>query len=65
MCRLEFSPKINKRVGSNKECRWENFLKKNKICCVLIREFRAGCKVNIKTKILGNDVKTLQISGGP
>ena len=34
------SPKINKRVGSNKACRWENFLKKNKICCVLIREFR-------------------------
>ena len=22
--------------------RWEKFLKKNKICCTLIREFRAG-----------------------
>ena len=29
-----------KRVGSNKACRWEIFFKKNKICCMLIREFR-------------------------
>ena len=34
--------KINKRVGSNKACRWENVLKKNKIFCVLIREFRVS-----------------------
>ena len=38
----DFFPKINKRVGSNKACRWEIFLKKNKICCTLIREFRVG-----------------------
>ena len=38
-----FPQKINKRVGSNKAYRLENYLKKNKICCVLIREFRV-CK---------------------
>ena len=42
--RWEFSLKINKRVGSNKAHRWENFLKKNRICCVLIREFRVLSK---------------------
>ena len=31
---------IPSKPGSNKACRWENFLKKNKICCMLIREFR-------------------------
>ena len=33
---------INKCGGSNKTCRWEKFLKKNKICCTLIEEFRVG-----------------------
>ena len=46
MCRWEFSPKINKCViGSNKACRWEKFLKENKICCMLIREFRVVLKI--------------------
>ena len=41
----EFSPKINKRGGSNKAWRWEKFLKNNKICLMLIREVRVSMLV--------------------
>ena len=50
---------IKKCGGSNKACRrWENCLKKNKICCVLIREFRVTgifekvLKVSICSRVL-------------
>ena len=49
--RQEFSLKINKRVGSDKACRWEKFLKKDKICCVLIRGFRV-CILHNQLKII-------------
>jgi len=42
---------MNKRVGSNKACRQEKFLKKNKICCMLIRELRVSSKPSGKTKV--------------
>ena len=42
MWRWDFSPKMNKRGGSNKACSWEFFLKKNKKNSMLIKDFRVG-----------------------
>ena len=61
MCRWEFSPKMNKCGGSNKACREEKFIKKNKICCILIREFRVYTKKTVQELNMSKKISALKV----
>ena len=48
---------INKHGDSNKALRWKKFLKKNKICCTLIRDFRVVLSISMYETLYGNQTK--------
>ena len=52
---------MNKCGGSNKACMGENFLKKNKICCILIRELRVHTKKTVYELNMSKKTSALKV----